>query len=83
LVLIDPVHDVGAAGWPNTAPEVLEEVLPEASQEYVLPRMRCRIAGPNVIFERFNSETVAMDLGTGAYHSLSGAAEDIFLLFPN
>jgi hypothetical protein len=83
LVLIDPVHDVGAAGWPNIASETLEEVQREATDEYVLPRMRCRIAGPNVIFERFNTETVAMDLGTGAYHSLSGPAEDIFLLFPN
>jgi hypothetical protein len=83
LVLIDPVHDVDAAGWPNVASETIHEVLPETSDEQALPRMRCRIAGPNVIFERFNSETVAMDLGTGAYHSLSGAAEDIFLLFPN
>jgi Coenzyme PQQ synthesis protein D (PqqD) len=83
LVLIDPVHDVDAAGWPNVSSDLPHEVLLETSEECVLPRMRCRIAGPNVIFERFNSETVAMDLGTGAYHSLSGAAEDIFLLFPN
>jgi hypothetical protein len=83
LVLIDPVHDVGAAGWPNVAPETLDEV-PSASKEtYVLPLMRCRIASTNVIFERFNTETVVMDLGTGAYHSLSGEAEDIFLLFPS
>jgi hypothetical protein len=83
LVLIDPVHDVGAAGWPNVATEDLDETAAESTETYVLPLMRCRIAGPNVIFERFALETVAMDLGTGAYHSLSGAAEDIFLLFPN
>jgi len=83
LVLIDPVHDVGAAGWPNAAPEILAMDASEPAESYVLPLMRCRIAGPNVIFERFNTETVAMDLGTGAYHSISGEAEDIFLLFPN
>lgn len=81
LVLIDPVHDVAVAGWPHTAPETIEDV-PDSSAEYVLPLMRCRIAGPNVIFERFGVETVAMDLGTGAYHSLSDTAQEIFLLFP-
>lgn len=82
LVLIDPVHDVAAAGWPNVAPEPLDEGAASTTDEYVLPLMRCRIAGPNVIFERFGAETVAMDLGTGAYHSLSGTAEEIFLLLP-
>jgi len=83
LVLIDPVHDVDVAGWPNVAPETLDEVPSSDAEGYVLPLMRCRIASTNVIFERFNTETVVMDLGTGAYHSLSGEAEDIFLLFPN
>jgi hypothetical protein len=81
LVLIDPVHDVGVAGWPNVAPATMDAS--DSDSTGSLPLMRCRIAGPNVIFERFNTETVAMDLGTGAYHSLSGEAEDIFLLFPS
>jgi len=83
LVLIDPVHDVGMAGWPNVAPATIDEGDSDSTEPHALPLMRCRIAGPNVIFERFNTETVAMDLGTGAYHSLSGEAEDIFLLFPS
>jgi hypothetical protein len=91
LVLIDPVHDVAAAGWPNVAPETIPEIIPETTHEGdststrqdALPLMRCRLANANVIFERFNTETVVMDLGTGAYHSLSGEAEDIFLLFPS
>jgi hypothetical protein len=82
LVLIDPVHDVGLAGWPNVASASLDKTTAENTENYVLPLMRCRIAGPNVIFERFNAETVAMDLGTGAYHSLSGVAEEVFLLLP-
>jgi hypothetical protein len=80
LVLIDPVHEVGAAGWPNLASETIEQQDSEAGE---IPLMRCRLAGPNVIFERFEAETVAMDLGTGAYHSLTGVAEEIFLLLPN
>jgi hypothetical protein len=80
LVLIDPIHEVGAAGWPNLASETIEEA---DSVDSVLPLLRCRLAGPNVIFERFESETVAMDLSTGAYHSLSGVAEEVFLLMPN
>ena len=76
LVLLDPVHDVGEGGWPYAAPA--DQATPDS-----LLLQRCRLAGPNVIFERFDSETVVMNLGSGAYHSLSGAAEDIFLLFPN
>jgi hypothetical protein len=80
LVLIDPVHEVGAAGWPNLASETIEQQDAEADR---IPLMRCRLAGTNVIFERFEAETVAMDLGTGAYHSLTGVAEEIFLLLPS
>src|SRR6202022_1755518 len=40
---------------------------------------RPRIAS-QMIFERFDDETVAMNLESGAYHSLMGAAEDIFFL---
>jgi len=87
LVLIDPVHDVDTAGWPKVAPDTLIDPADggpeESASAVVLPLMRCRLSGPNVIFERFNTETVAMDLGTGAYHSLSGEAEEIFLLFPS
>jgi hypothetical protein len=88
LVLIDPVHDVEAAGWPKLAPDTLidpaaEAAAEEAAEKAPLPLLRCRLAGPNVIFERFNTETVAMDLGTGSYHSLSGEAEEIFLLLPS
>jgi hypothetical protein len=87
LVLIDPVHDVDTTGWPKVAPDTLIESTDggpgESAHAVVLPLMRCRLSGPNVIFERFNTETVAMDLGTGAYHSLAGEAEEIFLLFPS
>jgi hypothetical protein len=78
LVLLDPVHDVGAAGWPHTAPVSGRS----EAEEQGFSLMRCRIAGPNVIFERFDNETVVMNLGTGTYHSLTGPAEDIFLLLP-
>ncbi len=88
LVLIDPVHDVEAAGWPKLAPDALTderdgEATEESVETAILPLLRCRFASANVIFERFSNETVAMDLGTGAYHSLSGEAEEIFLLFPS
>jgi|GEM_PF-198450 len=88
LVLIDPVHDVDSAGWPKAAPDALidpagEDAGEAAAEVALLPLLRCRLAGPNVIFERFNTETVVMDLGTGSYHSLSGEAEEIFLLLPS
>jgi hypothetical protein len=70
LVLLDPVHDVSAAGWPK----------PREAADAELLLQRCRIAGPSIIFERFDTETVAMDMGTGTFHSLKGAAEAIFLL---
>jgi len=70
LFLIDPVHDVGEAGWPQPAPGTAEGT----------PPMVCRFAGPNVIFETMPDETVAMNLATGAYFGLTGSAEDVFLL---
>jgi coenzyme PQQ synthesis protein D (PqqD) len=36
----------------------------------------------NVIFEQFDTELVAIQLATGAYHSISGAGIDAFLLLP-
>jgi hypothetical protein len=35
---------------------------------------------PEVIYEQFEDELVAINLETGAYHSLAGAAGDAFLL---
>jgi hypothetical protein len=73
LFLIDPVHDVGPAGWPQAKPD------PDFST--LLNELRYRLKNSaSMIFERFDEETVAINLGTGAYHSLSGPAEDIFLL---
>lgn len=39
-----------------------------------------RVNAPDVIFEQFEDELVAINLDTGAYHSLVGAAADAFLL---
>lgn len=72
LLLLDPVHDVSAAGWPNLPQSHLAAL--EAAE------FQCRIAGPHIIFERFEEETVAMNISTGAYYPLYGPAEDAFLL---
>ena len=72
LFLLDPVHDVGPVGWPQPKSAVVSRGLKEC---------RYRPCHPSaMIFERFDEETLAMNLGTGAYHSLTGAAEDIFLM---
>lgn len=39
-----------------------------------------RVNAPAVIFEKFDDELVAINLDTGVYHSLSGAAADAFEL---
>jgi hypothetical protein len=39
-----------------------------------------RVNTPAVIYEQFDDELVAINLDTGAYHSLVGAAADAFLL---
>jgi len=39
-----------------------------------------RVNTPGVIYEQFEDELVAINLDTGAYHSLVGAAADAFLL---
>lgn len=39
-----------------------------------------RVNAPGVIYEQFDDELVAINLDTGAYHSLVGAAADAFLL---
>ena len=39
-----------------------------------------RINSPAVIHERFEDEVVAIHLDTGAYHSMTGAAADAFVL---
>ena len=75
LFLIDPIHDVTAAGWPNVQPE-LE---PAVSARVPSPE-EFRISGPHVIFETMGDETVIMNLETGAYYSISGTAEDVFRL---
>jgi Coenzyme PQQ synthesis protein D (PqqD) len=39
-----------------------------------------RVNSPAVIFERFDEEVVAIHLGNGTYHSMSGSASDVFML---
>lgn len=39
-----------------------------------------RVNTPSVIYEQFDGELVAIHLDTGAYHSLTGAGADAFLL---
>lgn len=39
-----------------------------------------RVDVPGVIYEKFDTELVAIHLDTGSYHSLVGAAADAFLL---
>ena len=39
-----------------------------------------RVDSPSVIYEQFDGELVAIHLDTGAYHSLTGAGADAFLL---
>jgi hypothetical protein len=72
LLMLDPIHDVSAAGWPN---------LPaDATALQSADGVRCRLAGPHVIFERFDDETVAINMFTGSYYTLYGPSQDIFLL---
>ena len=40
-----------------------------------------RVNSPSVIYENFDDELVAINLDTGVYHSLAGAAADAFQLF--
>jgi hypothetical protein len=40
-----------------------------------------RVNAPSVIYEKFDDELVAINLDTGVYHSLAGAAADAFELF--
>ncbi len=75
LFLIDPIHDVTAAGWPHLQPELQ----PLAAAQVESPR-EFRVSGPHVIFETMGDETVIMNLETGAYYSISGMAEDVFRL---
>jgi len=39
-----------------------------------------RINTPSVVYERFDNELVAIQMGTGAYHSMVGVAADAFVL---
>lgn len=39
-----------------------------------------RVNSPSVIYEKFDDELVAINLDTGVYHSLAGAAADAFEL---
>jgi hypothetical protein len=39
-----------------------------------------RVNAPSVIYEKFDDELVAINLDTGVYHSLAGAAADAFEL---
>lgn len=45
-----------------------------------MPDLCFRINSPAVIYENFDDELVAINLDTGVYHSLSGAAADAFQL---
>jgi hypothetical protein len=42
-----------------------------------------RVNSPSVIYENFDDELVAINLDTGVYHSLTGAAADAFQLLVN
>lgn len=75
LFLIDPIHDVSAAGWPNVQPEPAPAM---SAQD--LSRAEYHKSGPHVIFEKMGDETVLMNLETAAYYSVSGPAEDVFSL---
>ena len=44
------------------------------------PAVRLRHNDPNVLFENFDDEVVAVHLGTGVYHSMLGTAGDIFAM---
>ena len=44
-----------------------------------MPETGFRINDPNVIYQLFADETVAIHLTTGAYHSLPGIAGEAFL----
>lgn len=70
LFLIDPVHEVGPKGWPQLISK------PAAAVEL---RYQPK-SSTAMIFERFDEETVAMNLSSGVYYSLVGPLEDIFLL---
>lgn len=39
-----------------------------------------RIDSPSVIYERFDDEVIAINLDTGTYHAMTGAAADAFVL---
>jgi hypothetical protein len=39
-----------------------------------------RINSPSVIYERFDDEVIAINLDTGTYHAMTGAAADAFVL---
>ena len=72
LFLMDPVHDVGPLGWPEPRP---------ATEANEVESFRYKSRGQEaMLVERFDDETVAINLSSGVYHSLSGPAEDIFLL---
>jgi Coenzyme PQQ synthesis protein D (PqqD) len=45
-----------------------------------MPDLCFRINAPSVIHEKFDDELVAINLDTGVYHSLAGAAADAFQL---
>jgi hypothetical protein len=77
LILLDPIHDVGERGWPNLPTQAKLE---DEADTLEFLSMRCKLASPSIIFERFETETVVMNLASGTYHSLTGPAEDIFLL---
>jgi hypothetical protein len=45
-----------------------------------MPEFCYRVNAPSVIYEKFDDELVAINLDTGVYHSLAGAAADAFEL---
>ena len=45
-----------------------------------MPEPCYRVNAPSVIYEKFDDELVAINLDTGVYHSLTGAAADAFEL---
>jgi len=71
LFLVDPIHEVGEAGWPQRKEAV--EIAPGTP-------MRYRFAADRCLFEQFEDATIALNLNTGAYFSFAGTAEDILLL---
>ena len=70
LFLLDPVHDTAESGWPHAKP----------AAEDVHPLQRYRLDATHCVLEKFDEATLVLNIGTGAYFSFSGAADDVLSL---